>query len=643
MQEPTWKAPTQLPDIRRAKYIAIDTETKDPFLMTMGPGAPKGESHAIGISLATEDGFKCYLPIRHEGGGNLEIEPVLKYVSHMVSGDSVKVGANLLYDLEILRVDNIEVKGPIADIQIAEPLLDENRRSYSLESLGQYYFGEGKEETLLNDLADKLGIDRKSIKGYLYKLPASYAGTYAEQDAELTLRIHLAQIERIATQNLTQVYELEMDIVRVLLDMRFKGVRVDVGKAEELEYRLAQEQQEKYVQMTKLCGKEVDIWSNISVANSAYELGLEIPLTDAGNPSFEGDWLVKQESQFYKLLAACRKLDRAGSVFIRSKILDYQKNGRVFPRFRQVRGDDKGTKGGRFSSEGPNFQQVPARDDYLAPLIRSIYVAEDGQFWASSDIKAQEPRLTTHYGVVLGLRGAEKIQQLYIDDPFTDFHNATADMIKNVTGLVVPRKAAKDINLGIAYGMGKKKLALSTGLDIKLAYDVLDAYDRAMPFVKQLGKECSNIAESRGYVKTILGRHRHFDLFGPRKWTEGVQPLRYNEAVKLYGEGVVRYFVYKALNAVIQGSSADQIKKAMVMLWKEKLTPMLTLHDELMFSLNTIEELTRCCEIMCSCLPQLVVPMASDIDVGPSWGEIKQNYRYSVKTGLQLVKDFTQS
>lgn len=631
-----WTPPSQLPDIRAAKYIAFDSETKDPDLLTMGPGAPKGESHAIGYSLATEDGFKCYLPIRHEGGGNLAIEPVLRYVKDMLNGPSVKVAANILYDLEILRVDGIEVSGEIADIQIAEPLLDENKHSYSLENLGKFYFGEGKDEELLNDVADKLGIDRRSIKGYLYKLPSSYCGKYAEQDADLTLRIYLEQLERIKVKGLTQVFNLEMDVVRVLLDMRFRGVRVDVDKAEELEYRLAQEQQTEYDAMVRLCGHDVDIWSNVSIAGAASELGLPVVLTDAGNPSFEGDWLSKQDVPFYKHLLKCRRLDRAGSVFIRNKILGYQKNGLVYPRFRQVRGEDKGTKSGRFSSEGPNFQQVPARDDYLAPLVRSIYIPhEKGQIWTSSDIKAQEPRLTTHYGVVLGLRGADRIQKMYEDDPFTDFHNATAQMIKDVTGLTVDRRPAKNINLGIAYGMGKKKLALSTGLDLREAYDVIDAYDQAMPFVKQLGKECTRIAETRGFVKTILGRHRHFDLFGPKKWTAGLVPKRYSEAVREFGEEVVRYFTYKALNAIIQGSSADQIKLAMVLLWKEGLLPMLTLHDELMFSLNDIKEVAKAAEIMCTCLPNLTVPMASDIDVGPSWGEISANYRYSFKTGLQ--------
>jgi DNA polymerase I-like protein with 3'-5' exonuclease and polymerase domains len=629
-----WTPPSQLPDIREAEFIGIDSETKDINLMTMGPGAPRGDAHAIGFSLATNDGFKCYLPIRHEGGGNLDIEPVLRYIKDMVSSNSVKVGANIQYDMEILRVEGIEVLGPIADIQIGEPLLDEDLRSYSLENLGKLYFGEGKEEELLNEVADNLGIDRRSVKSILYKLPASLVGPYAEQDAVLTLKIWLEQKKRLELQGLIPIFELEMDVIRVLIDMRFRGVPVNVQRAEELEFQLAQEQREVEHELKRLSGSDIDIWSNISIANAAHSMGLEVPLTELNNPSFDAEFLSKQEHLFFKALLKCRKLDRAGSVFIRSKILDYQKNGLVFPRFRQVRGDDKGTKGGRFSSEGPNFQQVPARDEYLAPLVRSIYEAHEGCKWASFDFKAQEPRITAHYGFILGLRSADKIKARYDEDPFTDFHNETASLIKVVTGKIITRKNAKDINLGIAYGMGKKKLAESLGLPMNEAYDVLEAYDIALPFVKQLGSECIRIAERRGFIKTILGRHKHFNLFGPRRWTKGIVPKKQHEAIKEFGENIVRYFTYKGLNALIQGSSADQIKKAMVECWKKGHTPYLTIHDELIFPIHYEKEIEEIAYIMCSCIPQFTIPMASDIEIGPNWGNVTDEYSYSVQTGL---------
>lgn len=638
MSEYTWKAPTKLPDLRNSKYIGIDTESKDPNLMTLGPGAPKGEAHIIGISLANEQGFKCYLPIRHEGGGNLPVDPVLNYVRDLCSIESITfIGANILYDMELLRADNIEIKGKIIDIQIAEPLIDEDQMSYSLENLGQRYFGEGKEETLLVEAAARLGVPSNQVKGYLYALPASFVGPYAEIDAELALRIWLKQEPRIETLGLNRVLQLEMDCVRVLLDMRFRGVPVDVARAEYLVERLKKEQEETYSKMVDLTKTNVDIWSNVSIAGAASNIGLEVPVTELGNPSFDSDFLSAQDHPFFQSLLHTRKLDRAGSVFIQNKILGYSHNGRLYPRFRQVRGEGKGTKSGRFSSEGPNMQQVPARDDYLAPLVRSCFPAEDGELLASIDISAQEPRITTHYGCVLNLPGAEAVRQKYLDNPFTDYHQATADLIQEVTGLTVGRKPAKAINLGIAYGMGKAKLAASTGLPTKDAYNVLNAYDRALPYVKQLGAACTDAANKRGFVKTIYGRRRNFNLFGPHKWTAGTRPLPFLDACREFGgeSKITRYFTYKALNAIIQGSSADQIKASMVALRREGLPlPFFTIHDELILSIPDLKTAERCAEVMLTAIPEFTVPFASDVEVGPNWGTVTERYKYSVKTGL---------
>lgn len=634
-----WTAPTKLPNLKNSRFIGIDTESKDPGLMVTGPGSVKGEAHIIGISLANESGYKCYLPIRHEGGGNLPLDPVLNYVRDLCSCEHITfVGANILYDMQLLRTDNIEIKGKIVDIQIAEPLLDENQMSYSLENLGQRYFGEGKEETLLISAAHQLGVSPKEIKGHLFRLPASMVGPYAEMDADLTLRIWLEQLKKIESHGLGKVLELEMDVVRVLLDMSFKGIHIDVERAEYLVDFLNKEKDDEYNKLARMVDQDVDVWSNVSVASGASLLGLPIPLTQNGNPSFDSDFLSAQEHPFFKSLLKVRKLDRAGSVFIENKILGYQKDGRMYPRFRQVRGENKGTKSGRFSSADPNLQQVPSRDPYLAPLVRSCFVAEEGEIFAGSDWAAQEPRITLHYGITLDLPGAEAMLQKFINDPFTDVHQATADMIKQVTGLVIQRKPAKDINLGIAYGMGKSKLAASTGLESKMAYAALNAYDRALPYVKQLGKIAMDTADKRGFVKTILGRRRNFDLFGPHKWTPGTRPLTFHEACIEFGgeENITRYFTYKGLNAVVQGSSADMIKKAMVDLHREKLTPSLTLHDELLGSYKSVKDIERMAHIMVTCLEEfgVKVPFASDIEIGPSWGEVTQKFKYSVKTGL---------
>ena len=623
MIDEKWQPRTRFPNLKDVPLMAVDTETKDPNLITHGSGAPYGEAHAIGFSVAVP-GDKFYLPIRHEGGGNLPEESVINYMRHILSGNSTVVFANAGYDLEILRADGIEVQGAVRDIQVGEPLLDENQRSYSLDNLGKRYFKEGKEEVLLTRAAYNLGVDPSKIKSYLYKLPSSFVGPYAEQDADLTLRIHQQQIKKIEEEGLMEVYDLECDVIRVLFEMRWRGIPVDVERAELLVKRLAEEQNEIYYGLTRLANQDVDIWSNISIEGAANKLGLLVPRTELGNPSFEADFLDSQEHPFYQSLLKCRKLDRAGSVFIQSKIVDLHKNGKMYPRFRQVRGDDRGTRSGRFSSEGPNFQQIPSRDDYLAPLVRSCFTAWPDQKYASIDYRQQEMRVAVHYGYILGIQSAADIRQKYIDDPDADYYLLTQDLIKDISGKIVERKYTKPISLGANYGMGKKKLAASLGLPMNEAYEILDAYHTALPFVKIASDTCNKVAELKGEVKTILGRKRHFDLWGPKRWNAGVQPLKRDEALQEYGDNIVRYFCYRAFNAVIQGSAADMIKKAMVACMKESKNylPLLTIHDELTFSLTTQDEIYNVRDIMCNCLPNFTVPLAVDIEWGDNWGEM---------------------
>lgn len=627
-----WIPPTEFPELRQrgAKILSLDLETRDPNLLTNGPGGVRGDGYIIGASIATED-FRGYFPVRHEDGGNLDRDQTFAWLRDQLSTDIPKVGANIIYDLEWLRAEGIEVRGPKYDVQVAEPLLDENRRSYALNELAKIHLGETKDETLLIQAAQQhYGIAEKEVKSNMWRMHSKYVGPYGEKDADLPLRIFAKQAVRLGEDSLEHCfYELETPLVDVLLDMRWNGVPVDIPAAEIAVAKLKAEQDRMYGEMCKLAGREVDFWSNVSIAAACHALGLDYTTTDKGNPSFEADWLSIQEHPFYQLLLKVRQFDRAGAVFIQSKIIDVSHNGKIFPRYRQVRGDDgkgaKGTRSGRFSSEGPNLQQVPARNEFLAHIVRSLFIARSGEKFGALDWSQQEPRVTVHYAFVRGFAGGEEARNRYISDPKTDYHQMTADMVFEMTGLRIDRKlVAKPMNLGMAYGMGRNKMAATLGLTKDRADPIFKAYHRALPYVKLLGDDAAAVAMDRGYIRTISGRRRHFDLFGPRGWKPGLVPKKYEEAVEEWGQGVVRYFTHKALNALIQGTSADMMKYAMVKLHQSGFTPLMTVHDELCFSLPSDEALVQAYDIMMDPMPEgrkISVPLQIDVTWGRSWSE----------------------
>ncbi len=617
-----WKVPTDFPDLRSASIIGIDVETKDPNLMTMGPGGVRGDGYLLGVAIATSD-FNCYYPMRHESGDNVDIQKFVAYLKDNLSTRCPKVGANILYDLEWLRAEGIRVDGPKYDIQIAEWLLDEEKREYNLNSLCLQYLKKTKFEVRLEVAAERLGIAKSKIKENLWRMHPKDVAEYGAADAKDALDIFNIQVPLLTADELDNLfYNIETPIIDVLLDMRFKGVPVDTKKAEEVRDMLLKKQCQSVIQLSKLVGGEIDVWSGNSIASGASTLGLQFNYTAKGNPSFESSWLEEQSSEYYKLISRIRKLDRSGSVFVESKIMGMAKNGRVYPTFRQSKTDDGGTKSGRFASANPNAQQVPARDEELAPLIRSLFIAEQGGRWGKFDYKQQEPRVTVHYAYLSNLIGAKEAQARYLSAPETDYHQMVADMAE------IERGVAKTMNLGLAYGMGMTKMADQLGMSMNQAKLIYNKYHANVPFVKALTTKAGNLAETRGYIKTLAGRRKRFNLWGPKKWAPGIIPKKKEEAMLEFEYPIVRYFTYRAMNSLIQGSCADMLKVAMIDVWEAGYVPSLTVHDELDFvDLVEDKQFKEISDIMINCLEKhgmpITVPLLVDVFSGPSWGEAK--------------------
>jgi DNA polymerase I-like protein with 3'-5' exonuclease and polymerase domains len=218
----------------------------------------------------------------------------------------------------------------------------------------------------------------------------------------------------------------------------------------------------------------------------------------------------------------------------------------------------------------------------------------------------------------MGFRGASDFAAQYNEDARTDFHQMAADIVG------VPRKQAKDINLGLFYGMGSKKLAASLGLEFEDAQDLFATYHDKVPFVRELADYTINRATQRGVIRTLLGRRCRFDKWEPNKYGSW-KPMTYQEAYAEHGPAIKRAFTYKALNRLIQGSAADQTKAAMVALAEEGILPMLQVHDELDISVESEDQAKRIAEIMETCV-KLEVPSVVDAEFGPNWGKAKQTF-----------------
>ena len=606
----SWSVPAVFPQFSETETIAVDLETYDPHLMTCGPGWATGRGHVVGIGIAT-DNWNGYFPIRHEGGGNLDEGLVLRWLKNTLSSEKREViFHNSLYDVGWLRREGVDVKGKILDTIVAAPLVNENRYSYSLDNLGEFYCNEKKDESLLQNAALAFGVNPKSE---MYKLHAKYVGPYGEQDAVLTLKLWKKLKLEIAEQNLEKILDMECRLIPLLLEMRWRGVRVDEEKADTISKQLSLKEQKIMVEIKRQYGSEVNLWANASLQSIFEKNKIWFPRTAKGMPSFQKDWLEGHDHELPQLIVKARKLNKARTTFIDKMIKDHCFNGRIHAEAHAMRNDRGGTVSGRFSYSNPNLQQVPARDPEIGNLIRSLFIPEEGCQWGVFDYSQQEPRLTVHYADQMNLNGAENAVSQYRDDN-ADFHQIVADMAK------IPRKQAKTINLGLSYGMGKEKLIKELGLDDTEAENLFQQYHANVPFIRALQDQCARVAMDRGFIKTFAGRRCRFDLWESRY--ERTLPLPLEEAKEKYGDNLKRSYTYKALNRLIQGSAADMTKLAMLGLWEEGIVPHLQVHDEVDISIENTEQANTVARIMETCV-ELAVPLLVDMELGTSWGETK--------------------
>ena len=625
--------PTNFPDLSGAKRISIDLETYDPGIEAgLGTGALRG-GHIAGIAVGTDDGFREYYPVGHQQGENLDFEKIKPwFIEQFGHTHQEKVGANIMYDLEYLAVAGIPVAGRCLDVQIAEPLLDENSPSYSLESIARKYLGEGKDSDGMHSwLASHFGgkSDRKNQAKNIWRAPYDVVRSYAISDIDLPLRIIELQIAELHKQELYELFLMESDLIPMMLAMKLRGVKVDIPRAQRVYDELTTQ-----IQTNQGILGMVNVNASRSLASLWDSLGLSYTRTaKTGAPSFTKETLAACSHPMARVVEKIKKDTKLRDTFIKNSVMESQIKGRIHCQFNQLRSDEYGTVSGRFSSSNPNLQQIPAKGEGTK-LIRTLFVPDDDNSdWVSIDYSQIEYRCFAHYSE------DEDILRAY-EDPKTDFHQAVSDML----GGTLDRKITKTFNFGILYGAGFKKIAtmlrtnmthdqcehlledlgevvdpakfkrsvdyinrrepFTPDLYDQTAWRVLEVYDEKFPAAKKLMNKVSEIAKGRGYIYTILQRRRRFEK----------------------GESV-----HKALNALLQGSAADIMKKGMVDVWKSGVcdvlgAPLLTVHDELDWSVprtpecqEAIQEVNR----LMKCAIALRVPIETDVESGPNWGEVK--------------------
>ena len=636
-----WNIPTEFPDLTGYKEVAVDLETKDPNIKTLGPGWSRKDGHIIGIAVAAGE-YQGYFPIRHENGHNLDAKIAMRWLGkQMAVPDMDVIMHNATYDAGWMRAEGVEVKGRIIDTMITGALVDENRWSFGLDAMARDYAGIRKDEKLLKAAAQAWGIDPKAE---MWQLPPMYVGAYAERDAVATLKLWQALKVELDDQELWNIWNIETKLIPCMLDMRSNGVRVDLEKADRNKKLIRAKVKEFRHSLKKASGLDVDIWASASIAKMFDKLGMEYPrtptktrideielpdgtlekkevVTGGNSPSFTKAWLNSHPSEICQQLVKLREFDKADSTFIDS-ILRHEHNGRIHTELHSTRRDEGGTVTGRFSSSNPNLQQIPARDKDIKKLIRGLFVPEEGYKWGSFDYSSQEPRLLVHFAASVG----EMPRQDLLDEIVHEYNTSDVDLHQMVADLAgITRKEAKAVNLGIMYGMGVGKLADQIDVAPETAKELLSQHRSKVPFVKALADMAAQRATLNGQIRTLLGRKCRFHLWEPTKFGAG-KPLPHAEALKEYagvnGMGIRRAFTYKALNRLIQGSAADQTKKAMLDCYQAGHTPMLTVHDELCFNIDGTEQANQIKELMENGV-ELKVPSKIDVDIQKDWGEIE--------------------
>lgn len=620
---------TELPNYSTAPSLVIDLETFDPHIKELGPGWATGDGEVIGygIGIPGHPEHSRYLSVRHNSYINtMEPEQAKCLMQALMNLPMPKIFQNAPYDMGWMKREGIKVEGPCYCTMEAAALIDERRSSYSLDSIGEWLVGRKKLTHKLEAFAGDRGWKASSD---MYKMPPELVGEYCCGDVDLTGDVWLKERPLLDAQNLWDVFILESELLPLWVQMRWNGVRVDEEGIERTKQEFHEEAARIVRGLRDRYKVDVDLWKARSIEALCKQEGITHHRTRPskgypdGQPSFTKGWLENHPHEAMRQVALGRKFDKVATTFLEG-LQRYCVKGVVHPEIHAMKSDDGGTVTGRLSLSNPGLHQMPGERSgmKMARAIRGLFICHDPRnFMGSFDYSQQEPRLQIHYASVLKLRGAEQAVQTFRDNPRTDYHQWSADTF------AAPRKEAKIINLGLAYGMGILKLSYSLGCSFDEARERLDKYYSGMPWMRELQRTCTNKAADRGYIRTILGRRCRYEDWEPvdrelLKNSEAGVPLPREAALKEWPNTPLRRaFTYRGMNGLIQGSAADQTKKAMRDLYYDHgIVPTLQMHDELLCEVPHMEQGAVVTKTMEEAV-KLAVPVVVDAAYGETWGD----------------------
>jgi DNA polymerase I-like protein with 3'-5' exonuclease and polymerase domains len=622
-------------------------ECRDDHLHALGPGVRRG-GYVCGVAFAIEDGPAHYLPIRHEGGGNLAPEHVWAYLREQAAAFCGEMVFNSApYDLDYLWENKVEFTKASAhrDVQVAEPLLDELQKKYGLDAICARRGLVGKDENKLREHAKAWGIDPKTG---LWRLHAGAVGNYAIGDVRAPLPLLRAQEKELEEQNLRETYDLESAVTPALVRMTRRGLRVDLDELDRVEAWAKDCLNEYLDKIHKLTGIRIGSISKaeeVGRALKAYNVPVPTKIHGGtGKQMYEVQklWLQQQPDEVSKAVIAAREFAKLIGTYV-GGFRKHLVKDRLHPSFKQLvgasdededndeDGDSSGARFGRVAAKHPNVQASMKRSRVIEKKWRKVLIPDEGKRWFKADLGQQEPRLTVHFAELCKLPGATQAGNAFREDSCFDPYQLMVELCKTPadTDLKQLRDDLKEVYLGRCYGMGGGKLAkklkfptvmktfMKNGREVPFeaagpeAQDKIDRFDRGVPYVKALARMCTKSAMTKKYIIALGNRRVRFEL---------------DENGEIRDE-------HKALNKLIQGSAAHQTKKALVALDAAGFPLQLTVHDEFGYSGDDENEARRMGELTCDAVV-IRVPFRCDIEAGPSYGDLKKLFTVSSKHTL---------
>ncbi|NYE29960.1 DNA polymerase-1 [Rhodanobacter sp. K2T2] len=583
-----------LEKLRGAELIAFDTETTSIDAM---------RAEIVGVSLAVEVGTACYIPLGHDYPGapaQLPRDTVLAALKPIFEdADRPKLGQHAKYDINVLSHYGIAVQGLKHDSMLESYVWNATATRHDMDSLAKKYLGV---DTIKYEQVAGKGAKQISFS----QVDLDTACRYAAEDADITLRLHHALWPKLeSVPKLHAVYQdIEIPLVPVLAEMERRGVLIDGDVLRTQSQQLGKRMHELQQQSYKLAGHEFNLDSPKQLQAVLFdELGLQAKMkTPTGQPSTNEEALeaIADTHELPRLL-----LDYRGLAKLRSTYTD-KLSGIVNPRTGRVHTSyhQGSVATGRISSSEPNLQNIPVRTEE-GRRIRQAFIAPPGWMVMAADYSQIELRIMAH------LSSDEGLLRAFHDGG--DVHRATAAEVFGVPAEEVTtnqRRAAKAINFGLMYGMSAFGLAKQLAVDRGEASDYMARYFSRYPGVRAYMDATREQAHRDGYVETIYGRRLYLDNLTSRN-----QGLR---------QGAER----AAVNAPMQGSAADIIKRAMIAVsgWlkgRDDAHMLMQVHDELVFEVraDAVDEVRAAVIERMSGAAALAVPLLVDVGVGDNWDQ----------------------